>query len=281
VRFVPRSQLNVARRIEPVDRAAYIGLTSKSEHVAGCRYAATAKLRTIFAAESDCNFLAALAHGRRQLRLLALHEGLAGSFVSSPFDRDVTNPPPIPQTKHPKQVLPNGEKLSSYLRTTADIVALRAACESNEVLASELELTWAGQRIGWDQFYFDRERYDEAWHRVTSIGESQHPIAIEARVSGVWLPDKAGSSGYLNCAPLFLTTDDPNLRHAFDVSIAHRDTEWLSSFTKGSVLVLFGLWSHEKPAARKSTKSTHLNILFHKLILRPKFKRQVVLVSSK
>jgi hypothetical protein len=72
VRFVPRHQQNRKGRIEPVDIPAYIGLISGSEHVYGCRYDA-AKRIAVIVDQSDPDFVSELQEGKRDLRLLVLH----------------------------------------------------------------------------------------------------------------------------------------------------------------------------------------------------------------
>jgi len=46
-----------------------------SEHILGCRYDAPGRLKLILAAASDRNFMHALDDGKRELRLLILHQG--------------------------------------------------------------------------------------------------------------------------------------------------------------------------------------------------------------
>lgn len=62
-------------------RTAYIGLTSDSEHAAGCRYDAPGRLKAIVA-QSDPDFVKLLETGKRELRLLVLHNGLRGKGLS-------------------------------------------------------------------------------------------------------------------------------------------------------------------------------------------------------
>jgi hypothetical protein len=126
LRFVPRYQQNRANRIEPIDVPAYIGLTSDSEHITGCRYDAPGRI-TAIVAQSDPDFIKALDDGKRELRLLALHNGLGGrslsGVTSAPGGKATAGAPSGNKTTNFTQT---EEKLSSYLRTTADLVALRA-----------------------------------------------------------------------------------------------------------------------------------------------------------
>ncbi len=107
----------------------YIGLTSDSEHVAGCRYDAPGRL-TAVVAQSDPDFVKALDTGKRELRLLELHIGLRGQGLS-----ETTSVGPGTRTGTPGgnatiDVVQSEKRLSSYVRTMADLVALRRICLS-------------------------------------------------------------------------------------------------------------------------------------------------------
>jgi hypothetical protein len=275
VRFVPRYQQNRANRIEPVDVPAYIGLIKDSEHAAGCCYNAKGQL-TVIATQSDPDFLKSLNDGKRELRLLALHNGLR--------QRNLSGQPPVtpngklvhsPAGNTTTQVVPSEKKLDSYLRTTADLLALRAACESDALLAAEVTLRLGTKRIFWKDFFFERDRFDEAWERVHADGTNAYPIALAGKVQRHYQPP-AGSkarSSFLNCHALRRHTDTPGRREVFDVSIAHPDGRWLACFPVGSEVLMFGIWK----AANVEEKYTQtITYVTYKLILSPKFKRQII-----
>jgi len=282
VRFVPRHQQNRANRIEPVDIPAYIGLAKGSEHAAGCRYDAKGQL-TVIAAQSDPDFLKALDDGKRELRLLALHNGLRRRGLSGqPSAATGSKSSSSPAGNTTTQVVPSDKKLDSYLRTTADLVALRAACESDALLAAEVTLRLGTKRIPWKDFFFERERFDEAWEQVHAGGANAHPIALAGKVRNHYQPPagpKARSS-FLNCHALYRHTDTPDRLEVFEVSIAHPDGQWLAGFPVDSEVLMFGIWKaadvEEKRAPAKNDPSRTITYVTYKLILSPKFKRQVV-----
>lgn len=286
VRFVRRSQQNRANRVEPIDVPAYIGLTSSSEHVPGCRYDAPGQVKMILAAQSDPDFVAALDGGKRELRLLALHNGLNGRNLSghTPSPGVKQSPKTSAGPRGPRQFVPTGQKLDSYLRTTADIVALRAICESDAPLAAELTLKLGPKRIPWDQFFFDRDRYDDAWDLVRAGGANAYPLALAGEVKSIHSPAPGATykSSFLDCRPLYRRTDDPDRVEVFEVSVMDLDAAWLAGFPVGSFIVMFGLWSLKEPTASTSPSRHAPNrtttFVTHKLTLRPKFKRQVVAV---
>lgn len=281
VRFVPRHQKNHPNRIDPIDVPAYIGLTVESEHVAGCRYDAKGRL-TAIAAQSDPDFIKALDDGKRELRLLALHNGLRNHGLSgNPPTPAGSKPVPSPAGNTTTRVLPSDRKLDSYLRTTADLVALRAACESDAVLAAELTLRLGTKRIAWKDFFFERERFHEAWERVRRGGANPYPIALAGSVRNHYQPAAGAKfkNSFLNCRAWYRSTDDPNRREAFEVSIAHPDGPWLAGFPVGSEIAMFGIWQAadvtERQAPDKHDPSRTLTYVTYKLTLTPRFKQQL------
>lgn len=284
VRFVPRHQKNRSNRIEPIDVPAYIGLSTGSEHVECCRYAAEKRFTTI-ADQSDPEFLSALGDGKRELRLLTLHNGLRKPGLSGDAFAAAGNRPPAKAGQSSTDVVASERKLDSYLRTTSDLVVLRAMCESDALLAAELTLRMGAKRIRWKQFFFDVDRLDEAWELVRQGGETAHPIALAAVVRNHHSPGPGATykSSFMNCVSLTRKTADPKRRETFEVSVAHADAAWLSSFPVGSEVAMFGFWKAADAAERvvpdKRDKSLSITYVTHKLTLLPRFKKQLASVS--
>ncbi|SHI29809.1 hypothetical protein [Pollutimonas bauzanensis] len=283
VRFVPRHQQNRTNRVEPVDIPAYIGLTRGSEHVTGCRYSASGRL-TIIAAQSDPEFLSALGDGTCELRLLALHNGLRKHGLSGNISA-VKGSQPAPSTVMTAiEVIASEKKFDSYLRTTADLVVLRATCESDALLASELILQLGSRRIPWKRFFFEHERFDEAWELGAKAANNPYPIALVGSVRSVNQPATGATykNSYLNCKPLYRRTSNPQRIESFEVSIAHPDASWLSSFPPDAEIVMFGIWkvaaAVEKPVPDRRDNTRIITYVTHKLQLTPKFKKQIITI---
>ncbi|WP_230956350.1 hypothetical protein [Burkholderia pseudomultivorans] len=280
VRFVHRYQQNRSNRIEPIDVPAYIGLTSDSEHVAGCRYDAPGRL-TAIVAQSDPDFVKALDTGKRELRLLVLHNGLRGEGLSGTASVRPGTRTGTPGVNATIDVVQSEKRLSSYVRTMADLVALRALCEADTFLASELVLRFGTRRIAWKDFFFERERYDEAWALVREGGTNAFPIALAATVRSHYVPSSGGKyrNAFLNCESLYRKTGAPDRVETFEVSVAHQDANWLSDFPVGTDIVMFGIWraqdSVEKQGKDSRDPSKAVTFVTHKLMLEPKFRRQV------
>jgi hypothetical protein len=281
VRFVPRHQQNRKNRIEPVDVPAYIGLTSDSLHADGCRYDA-AKRIAVIVDQSDPDFVSALHEGKRDLRLLVLHNGLSGKPLSGNASVPPGTLPANGLGKATKQFIPSGKKLDSYLRTTADLLELRELCESDALLAAQLTLRFGTKRIAWNDFFFTRDRYDEAWELLQKAGANAHPIALVGKVKSHHSPkpDAKYKSTFLNCRPLYRKTDTPDTIDSFEVSVNHIDAAWLGSFPVSTNIIMFGLWEC-KDAIENSTKDKNdeertITYVTRKLALRPKFKQQIL-----
>ena len=283
VRFVSRYQQNRANRIEPIDVPAYIGLIGGSEHAPGCRYDAKGKL-TAIVAQSDPEFLSALEDGKRELRLLALHNGLHRFGLSGYMPPAGDGRPAQAVSKTTTDFATSERKLDSYLRTTADLVVLRALCDSDALLASELTLRLGPKRIPWNRFFFEPERFDEGWEQVRNGSAALYPLVIAGVVRSHHhpLPDAKYKSSFLNCFSLYRRTADADRIETFEVSVAHADGTWLAGFPADSEVVMFGLWKAAdatvKTAPDKHDRTRTITYVTHKLTLAPRFKKQVIAV---
>ncbi len=278
VRFVPRGLVNRSGK-EPFDRAAYIGLTAgrDSDHKPGCKYDALGQLKTIVAAESDPDFIGALNAGASELRLLLLHNNLGGKslsgaqFTTSATDGSATQ-------RQPKLYQPSGKKLASYLRTTADLLKLRERCEADDELAQHLVLRFGTKKIRWSDFFFEKNRYEDAWRMQQRLGSECHPFAVVGTVDRVYVPDEGSGRvmSYLNLTAKYERPDAENVTSVFKVSVGDKDSEWLQTLGKGTEVIVFGVWSSGSPEKRASGSKIYLN---HTLTLYTKFKEQLVVVA--
>ncbi len=280
VRFVPRHQQNRKNRMEPIDVPAYIGLTSGSKHADGCRFDASKRIGVIVDA-SDKDFIAALEDGKRELRLLVLHNGLSGRSLSG-APVAVPGTPAGSGAGGTKQYTASGNKLDSYLRTTANLLELRELCESDALLASQLSLRFGTKRIAWDNFFFEQDRFDDAWELMKKTGSNAHPIALVGEVRTLHSPPPGAKykSSFLNCHSRYRKTDQADIVDTFEVSVMHNDAGWLASFPPGTNIIMFGLWEYKEAvgnSAKDPKDATRMvTYVTHKLTLRPKFKQQVL-----
>ena len=135
---------------------AYIALAKGAEHQPGCRYIVPDRLQSILAAGSDPDFLPALDEGRHELRLLLLQQALKrGGIEQSAMD--------------------------GWLATLADLLVLRAMCESDDPVAEHVVLRLGKKRVDWSSFFYDQARYDEAWARI-GTASTDLPMALVGTV---------------------------------------------------------------------------------------------------
>ncbi|WP_147464175.1 hypothetical protein, partial [Pseudomonas syringae group genomosp. 3] len=268
---------------EPSDRAAYIGLTAavKSDHKPGCKYDALGQLKLIVADQSDRDFLGALEAGKSELRLLLLHNRLGGKTLSG-VETPTQPPTGSAQTRQPTTYKLTDKKLDSYLRTTADILKLRERCEADEVLSANLVLRLGAKKIRWSEFFFEPHRYEDAWQMVRRKGDQCHPFAILGTVERLNIP-KPGTmqvNSFLNLVPERNRTDEHNVKHTFNVSIGHCESQWLEKLQAGTEIIAFGVWTATKPTSKdtpqKSDPSKLMTYVNHGLTLFPMFKAQIV-----
>lgn len=278
VRFVHRHQQNRKNLTEPVDVPAYIGLTSGSSHMEGCRFDASSRI-TAIVASSDSNFVVQLAAGKHELRLLLLHNGLSNKPISG---ANPTIPLPVAGAKSvTTQYVSSGQKLDSYLRTTADLLELRELCDSDADLAKRLTLRFGSKQIRWSEFFFEKDGFADAWQVLKGSKGKLHPIALVGEVKSINPPPPGSvyTSTYLNCKPAYNKTGEVNKVDVFEVSVQHKDQKWLAAFPIGSLVLMFGLWEYkdavERTSKGKDPTKPSVTYVTHKLILRPNFMQQL------
>ncbi|MFW9078833.1 hypothetical protein ACOI9X_06055 [Pseudomonas sp. P2757] len=284
VRFVPRGLRNNPGK-EPSDIAAYIGLTAgaESDHKGGCKYDALGQLRTIIAAQSDPDFIGAIDEGQVELRLLLLHNSLGGKSIAAADNALLSTGSAAP--RRPSGYQATGNKLDSYLRTTSDILKLRARCEADDVLKNNLILRFGDKRIRWSEFFFEHDRYEDAWKMANRRGAQCHPFAIAGTVNQLRSP-KEGSKHvihFLNLRSEYNRADSENTVNSFDISVGDRDATWLKKFPKDTEIIIFGVWSvnapRESPPNQGSAAQRVTTFVNHGLTLYPKFHRQLLKVD--
>ncbi len=265
VRFVAEHSRSQGDQATPVYVPAYIALSKGVEHHPSCRYDAPGRLQSILAAGSDPDFLPTLDDGKNELRLLVLQQGLkrAGTTAQG-------------QAPDPH--------LDRCLSTLVDLVSLRALCENDALLAAQLTLRLGKKKIDWRNFFYEQDRYDEAWERLGSA-TNELPMALVGTVRSHRSPQPGASYGatYLNCAPKYQLTGVADRRDFYEVSVGHQDAAWLQSFPLGAEIVMSGLWRQGRSSTASRPHPTDprrtITSVTHKLALWPGFKQQLALVD--
>lgn len=240
-----------------------IRLEKGAAHQPGCRYDAPGHLQSLLAAGADAAFLPAGVDGKHELQLLTLQQVLkrgASAMQTSDhaFDRN--------------------------LAIVSDLLVLRAMCPDDALLADQLTLRLGKKKVDWRNFFYEQDRYDEAWERLGSTS-TELPLALVGTVRSHRSPQPGASSGatWLNCAPKYQLTDVTDRRDFYEVSVGHDDAPWLRSFPVGAEIVMFGLWRQGKTTTSSRPHPTDprrtISSVTYKLALWPGFKRQLVAVE--
>ncbi|SEF46942.1 hypothetical protein SAMN04487919_101283 [Bacillus sp. ok061] len=151
-------------------------------HEEWCKYNTIGQV-TVLAKKSDDNILESVKKNKFTFRLTMIHEplkDLGKQSTPSTNKSGNTNPPKN------KSYVSKG-KLSSYLATMQKILELRKAVEdddSNE-LESSIEIQMYGKKIKWPNFYYNQEKYLDAYNYLKSPEFKRHPICIEGIVNKV------------------------------------------------------------------------------------------------
>jgi len=245
----------------------HIRLVRNTEHADSCTYSISGRLK-IIAANSSPDFLKEIDQGKIELRLHVLHESLNKSCYWSGKE--------MPKSKNlekmPTEMEGSRKNLSSYLKTAADIVKLRASCEDDTALAS-LVLRFKDKRIPWKKFFFDLDRLDEAWETIKNSKQS-YPVALVGRVKNIY--SHSNNICYLNCCAEGYNPDDSGKIPSFEISMRHNDFSFFEKFDVGAKIVMLGLWqAFDAKENKGSNGKTYIN---HKLILFPEYKKQVAIV---
>ncbi|HDX9590739.1 TPA: hypothetical protein ROX98_003793 [Bacillus pseudomycoides] len=152
------------------------------EHKEGCKYNTVGQVTEI-AKDSDDKILESIKKNKFSFRLTMIHEPLRDLSKQS---NSSTNNDGITAPKKDRKYVSKG-KLSSYLATMKKVLELRKAVEdddSNE-LESIIEIQMYGKKIKWPNFYYDQERYLDAYNYLKSLGFKRHPICVEGIVNNV------------------------------------------------------------------------------------------------
>jgi len=222
----------------------HIRLVRGFEHAESCDYNVSGRLNFI-AANSDPDFLKEIGEGKRELRLLILHNALNGNEL---LDERKTSEN-ISISKNGIEVVTSKiNKLNSYLRTASDIIKLRAVCEDDDSLADKLVLSFGNVKIRWKNFFFEADRLDDAW-KIIKNNKQPYPVALIGRVKNLKIADKFQ---FLNCHSQFYGADGSHQIQAFEISLKHRDTSFLTGLYQEPRL------SYSVSGGHMTLKVTHL-----------------------
>ncbi|MFB6731828.1 hypothetical protein ACMZ5A_01120 [Bacillus mobilis] len=226
-------------------------------HEIWCKYNTVGQV-TVLAKNSDDKILESIKKDKFTFRLKMIHEPLRdlGKQSNSSNNNDEITAP----KKDMKYV--SKENLSSYLATMKKILELRKAVEdddSNE-LESIIEIQMYGKKIKWSNFYYDQEKYLDAYNYLQTLKNKRHPICFEGVVRDI-RPLKQGDRYAVN---LKFGKIEKDVEQIPSVSIFCNESDIPSiTFEPGQHIVVCALCT----ASQSKISNKYLNIrasLYHK-----------------
>ncbi|MGH0667933.1 hypothetical protein [Bacillus paranthracis] len=227
------------------------------EHREGCKYNTLGQVTEI-AKDSDDKILENIKKNKFTFRLTMIHEPLRDLGKQS---NNFTNNDGTAAPKKDRKYVSKG-KLSSYLATMIKVLELRKAVEddnSNE-LESIIEIQMYGKKIKWSNFYYDQEKYLDAYNYLQTLKTKRHPICIEGVVRDI-RPLKQGDRYAVN---LKFGKTEKDMEQIPSVSILCNESDIPSiTFEPGQHIVVCALCT----ASQSKISNKYLNIrasLYHK-----------------
>ncbi|HJW53984.1 MAG TPA: hypothetical protein VJ577_01800 [Burkholderiaceae bacterium] len=146
---------------KPVLVPAYFRLLPGGRHADGCKHAVSDEIKAIASESKD--LFESVRDGQYRLRLVMIRDALTG-LSKKPSNGSNGNQ----DGRTSKTYERSRSKLPAYINSAKRVLQLRALCDADDEIAAHLELVFEGNTIvPWSQFYFETERYLEAFHNVT------------------------------------------------------------------------------------------------------------------
>ncbi|MBN3777345.1 hypothetical protein G3O06_07220 [Burkholderia sp. Ac-20345] len=264
------------RHNKSVQVPAYFRLLKDGEHADNCPHAVEHNVKKLVT-PSD-GLIESLRDGKYRLRLMMIAEALGTARKpESPRGGGTTRPGGTVYKR-------KSGNLSAYINSAKKVLALRAACDDDESIARYLELVFEGNTVvPWSSFYFEAERYMEAF-RAVSLQTVKHPIALHGVVKSKRSPIIEGRlTNVINLHIPKYVDEAADAMHGISVepSIWTDNTDWFEGIEEDSEVVVLGLWkakAGKRGPASEPGKYRFSDFTKHKLNLTLSLKAQVAQV---
>ncbi len=208
-------------------------------HLENCGFQVETKIKVV--ADESEGLIESIKKGRYRLRLASLKDEFSNGGDEGGEASKVKGKRAVTTTYQK-----SGSKLPAYLNSAKKVLVLRALCESDEDIEKHLELVFEGNvTIPWSKFYFESDRYLEAYQLIQS-STVQYPIAIHGTVGSVKrdIQTKFGVKHILKLERPRTTPDidDPGNRIGVDVTVWSKAADWVGKFEVDDEVVILGLW---------------------------------------
>jgi hypothetical protein len=154
--------------------SAYFRLLKNGEHADGCQHAVEGNIKKLVTPSEGP--IESVRNGKYRLRLMMIADALK-----------MTQKPSLPRAGDGTRTdgaayQRNSGNLPAYINSAKKVLLLRAACDDDESIEQYLELAFEGNTVvPWSSFYFETERYMEAY-RVVSLQTVKHPVVLHGVV---------------------------------------------------------------------------------------------------
>lgn len=229
---------------------AFFRLQANGAHGPSCRFGVDKQIVEL-ASTSD-GLVESVQKNRFRMRLVAVTEELKAT-AKRPKENDGGERTPTASRTY----TPSSNRLSSYINTAQRVLRLRAMCDEDADIEEHLELVFAGNTVGWNQFYFEHARQMEA-HYAVSKSSTQYPIAIHGRVGKIKRGVKDDPTlNVMNLERLKVTQDpnEPTNGISLEVGVWAAKASWFDGLSENDEVIIFGLWKAPPPAQSKATKA--------------------------
>ncbi|GLU33899.1 hypothetical protein WKR88_25585 [Trinickia caryophylli] len=271
-----QSAYSCERHNKSIKVPAYFRLLKDSEHADNCPHAVEHNVKKLVTPSEG--LIESLRNGKYRLRLMMIAEALGTARKrESPRGGGTTRPGGTVYKR-------KSGNLPAYINSAKKVLSLRAACDDDESIARYLELVFEGNTVvPWSSFYFEAERYMEAF-RAVSLLTVKHPIALHGVVKSKRSPIVDGRpTNVINLHIPKYVDDAADAVHGISVepSIWTDNADWFEGIEEDSEVVVLGLWK-AKPGKRvpasEPGKYRFSDFTKHKLNLTLSLKAQVAQV---
>lgn len=264
---------------KPIFVPAYFRLLPGGRHADGCKHAVREEIKTI--ADESKDLFESVRDGQYRLRLVVIRDTLAE------LGKKPSNGGGEPRSRNGKIYERSSGKLPGYINSAKRVLQLRALCDSDDEIATHLELIFEGSTVvPWSQFYFETERHLEAYYNLTR-NTVQYPIALHGTVKSKRpVKGKNGPTNVLNLAkPKYIASvDNPEIGVGVEASVWCEDADWFSGLNEGDEVVVLGMWKGKAGEPSNSSKPDqyrYKTFTTHKLTVWPVLVAQIARVRSK
>ncbi|WP_439890837.1 hypothetical protein ACS7SF_16995 [Ralstonia sp. 25C] len=271
-----QSAYSCERHNKSIKVPAYFRLLQNGEHADNCPHAVEQNVKKLVT-QSD-GLIESLRNGKYRLRLMMVADALKLPQMPTPVQNGSGKNPSGTVYQRKSGSLP------AYINSAKKVLLLRAACDDDGSISQYLELVFEGNTVvPWSSFYFETERYMEAF-RAVSLQTVKHPIALHGVVKSKRSPVIDGRlTNVLNLHVPKYSADAADETHGLSVeaSIWADQAEWFDEIEEEAEIVVLGVWkvkSGKRAPAREAGKYRFSDFTTHKLNLTLSLKAQIARV---